>query len=175
MSDQRRRSQRQTIALEELRNDRNSLLSWGLNDPVLRKLESYRLYRAGYAAADIAGALGLARPYLYELWRQLECEGVEGLVDKRCGSVPRKRTTVREAAVLRAKALHPERSDGDLASEFSLDRSTVYQLLKEHDLQDLHRVLEGTQPDTTTPTPPTPPNDGEKGGSRRSRVHTLSP
>jgi hypothetical protein len=56
---------------------------------------------------------------------------------------------VREAQVLRAKALRPDRSDGELAQEFGMDRSTVYLLLKEHDMQDLHRVLGDAELSTT--------------------------
>ncbi len=160
------------IDLEQLKSDPNSLLSWGLDDPILRKLETYRLYRAGFAPADIGEALGFARPYLYELWRDLEADGVEGLVDKRWGSVPRQRTPEREAAVLRAKALDHQRSDSDLADAFGMERSAVYRLLREHGLQDLHRVVDDAQPETATPTPP---DDGEKGGSRPSPVPTPSP
>lgn len=56
MEEKRRRRQRQAIEMEELKADSNSLLSWGVEDEALRKLETYRLYQAGYAAADIATA-----------------------------------------------------------------------------------------------------------------------
>jgi transposase len=161
MSNKRRRKPRQVIELEQLKSDPNSFLSLRFEDEVLRKLETYRLYQAGYAAEDIAEALGFARPYLYDLWRKFEAEGVEALIDKRWGSAPRKRTTEREAAVLRAKALNAQRSDSDLAREFGLDRSTVYRLLKEHDLQDLHRVLNDSAADQEAPLPS---EEGEKGG-----------
>jgi transposase len=141
-----RRSLRRTIDLEQLQSDPASFLALGLHDPVLRKLESYRLYQAGYAAADIAQALDFARPYLYELWATLKTAGVAGLVDHRRGAAPRTRTPEREAQVLRAKALQPQRGDAELAAEFGLDRSTVYDLLKEHGLQDLHRVLTAAAP-----------------------------
>jgi transposase len=168
MTPKRRRSSRQSIDLEQLKSDPNSLLSWGMDDPVLRKLETYRLYRAGYAAADIAEAFGFARQYLYEMWAKFQSEGVESFVDKRWGSAPRKRTTEIEARVLRAKALNPQRSDADLAQEFGLDRSTVYALLKEHDLQDLHRVLAEATPG---PENDSPSADGEKRGSPSSPVN----
>jgi transposase len=151
------------------------LLSLGLDDPVLCKLETYRLYQAGYAAEDIAQAFGYTRPYLYELWAALKSGGVEALVDKRWGSVPRTRTPEREAHVLRAKALNPHRGDADLAAEFQMDRSTVYDLLKEHELQDLHRVLTATPP-TADPTPTAPASteaEAEKGGARSSRATRL--
>ena len=172
MSHKRQRKPRRVIELEQLKNDPNSFLSLCFDDPVLRKLETYRLYRAGFTAADIAEAFGLARPYLYELWRKFETEGTEAFVDKRWGSASRKRTTEREAAVLRAKALNPQRGDSDLAQEFGMDRSTVYLLLKEHDLQDLHRVLDGSPSDDEETTPP---DDGEKGGSKVSLVRSRSP
>ena len=172
MNHKRQRKPRQVIELEQLKNDPNSFLYLGFDDPVLRKLETYRLYRAGFAAADIAEAFGFARPYLYDLWRKFESEGTAAFVDKRWGSAPRKRTTEREAAVLRAKALNPQRSDSDLAQEFGMDRSTVYRLLKEHHLQDLHRVLDDAQPEDEEPTPP---DDGEKGGFKTSPVSTPWP
>lgn len=166
----RRCSKRRTIDLEQLKSDPASLLSLGLDDPVLRKLETYRLYQAGYAAEDIAQTFGYTRPYLYELWAALKSGGVEALVDKRWGSVPRTRTPEREAHVLRAKALNPHRGDADLAAEFQMDRSTVYDLLKEHELQDLHHVLTATP----TPTAPTATEaEAEKGGARLSRATRL--
>jgi transposase len=175
MSEKRRRRKRQTIDLEQLKNDPNSFLSWDIDDSTLRKLETYRLYRVGYAATDIAEALGFARSYLYELWDNLEVKGVEALVDKRWGAAPRKRTTEREAAVLRAKALNPERGDADLAEEFGMDRSTVYHLLKEHELQDLHRVLGGTTAGAAeNPPPEAEAGDGEKGGAKLSPVDRRS-
>lgn len=146
MTEKRRRSRRQKIEKEQLKKDPNSFLSWEIVDPVLEKLETYRLYQAGYAVADIAAAFGLSPGYLYEMWGKLKEDGTEGLVDKRWGTAPRQRTSEGEAAVLRAKALAPKRSDADLASEFQMDRSTVYHLLKEHGLQDLHRVLAGAPP-----------------------------
>lgn len=175
MSEKRRRSQRQTIDLEQLRNDPNSFLSWGIEDPTLDKLETYRLYRAGFAVADIADAFGFARGYLYEMWAKFQAEGTAALVDKRWGSAPRKRTTEREAAVLRAKALSPQRGDSDLATEFEMDRSTVYHLLKEHGLQDLHRVLDGAVPsEGENSSPEAEAAGGEKGGSKLSPVSRLS-
>jgi transposase len=173
MSEKRRRSKRQTIDLEQLKSDPNSFLSWDIDDPTLRKLETYRLYRAGYAAADIAETFGFARGYLYDLWGELKAEGVEALVDKRWGAAPRKRTTEGEAAVLRAKALDPERGDTDLAKEFGMDRSTVYRLLEEHGLQDLHCVLEGTT-SREAENPPSEADGGEKGGAKLSSVNRLS-
>ncbi len=171
MSQKQRRSQRQTIDLEQLKSDPASLLALDVDDPVLRKIETYRLYHVGYAAEDIAQAFGFARPYLYELWADLKAGGVEALVDKRWGSVPRTRTPEREAQVLRAKALHPQRGDADLAAEFDLDRSTVYELLKEHDLQDLHRVLTATPAASAGSLPASPSaaqTEDKKGGSKSS-------
>ena len=177
MSEKRQRKPRQAIDLEQLRNDPKSFLHLRLDDPVLRKLETYRLYQAGYAAADIAEAFGYARPYLYELWGKFEQEGTEALVDKHWGTAPRQRTTVREAQVLRAKALHPERSDRDLAQEFGMDRSTVYLLLKEHDMQDLHRVLGDADQSTTTQSEgegSISSEEDEKKGSNGSPARMLS-
>jgi transposase len=167
MSEKRRRSQRQSIDLEQLKKDPDSFLSWGIEDPSLRKLETYRLYQAGYAVADIAEAFGLSHGYLYEMWGKFKAEGMEALVDKRWGAAPRKRTTEREADVLRAKALNPGRSDSDLAAEFGMERSTVYRLLKEHKLQDLHRVLEGESGSEAEERPPeAKAGDGKKRGSK---------
>jgi transposase len=171
MSEKRRRSQRQSIDLKQLKNDPDSFLSWGIEDPTLRKLETYRLYQAGYAVADIGEAFGLSHGYLYEMWGKFKAEGTVALVDKRWGAAPRKRTTEREAEVLRAKALHPERGDSDLAAEFGLERSTVYRLLKEHGLQDLHRVLEGSSDNELEETPSEAKADeGQKRGSKSSLV-----
>jgi len=168
MTQKRRRSQRQTIEVEELKNDPNSLLSWGLDDPTLRKLETYRLYQTGYAVADIAEAFDFAHGYLYEMWDKFKAEGTEALVDKRWGAAPRKRTSETEAAVLQAKALNPQRGDSELAEEFGLDRSTIYRLLKEHGLQDLHRVIAG-QEEEFVERPAEPQGDGgKKRGSKLS-------
>jgi transposase len=171
MSEKRRRSQRQRIDFEQLKNDPTSFLSWGIDDPTLRKLETYRLYQAGYAVADIAEAFGLSHGYLYEMWGKFKAEGTAALVDKRWGAAPRKRTTEREAEVLRAKALNPERGDSDLAAEFGLERSTVYRLLKEHGLQDLHRVLEASRDNEPEERAAKGKgDDGEKKGSKSSLV-----
>ena len=177
MSKKRQRKPRQVIDLEQLKHDPNSFLRLRFDDPVLRKLETYRLYQAGYAAADIATAFGFARPYLHELWGKFEQQGTEAFVDKHWGTAPRQRTTAREAKVLRAKALHPECSDSKLAQQFGMDRSTVYLLLKEHDMQDLHHVIADTdesitiQPESEDSTPS---EGGEKGGSSRSPASMLS-
>jgi transposase len=168
MTQKRRRSQRQTIELEELKNDPNSLLSWDLDDPTLRKLETYRLYQAGYAVADIGETFGFAHGYLYEMWGKFKAEGTDALVDKRWGAAPRKRTSEMEAAVLQAKARDPQRADSELAEEFELDRSTVYRLLKEHGLQDLHRVISGEEEEFAE-RPAEPQGDGgQKWGSKLS-------
>jgi len=171
MSEKGRRSQRQRIEVEQLKEDPNSLLSWGIEDPTLRKLETYRLYQAGYAVADIAEAFGFAHGYLYEMWGKFKAEGSEALVDKRWGAAPRKRTSEVEAEILKAKALEPERGDSDLAQEFGLERSTVYRLLKEHGLQDLHCVL-GSQESQAAEERTADPNGdgGEKRGSKSCRV-----
>lgn len=167
MTQKRRRSQRQTIELEQLKNNPQSLLSWGIDDPTLRKLETYRLYQAGYAVADIAEAFGFSHSHLYEMWHKFKAEGTEALVDKRWGAAPRKRTTQQEAAVLRAKALHPQRGDSDLGQEFGMDRSTVYLLLKEHGLQDLHQVIVGHEEVVVEPAE----DEGKKKGSKLSPAH----
>jgi len=171
MSEKRRRGQRQRIEVEQLKNDPDSFLSWGIEDPTLGKLETYRLYQAGYAVADIGEAFGLSHGYLYEMWGKFKAEGTVALVDKRWGAAPRKRTTEQEAEVLRAKALDPARGDRDLAVEFGLERSTVYRLLKEHGLQDLHRVLEGSSGNEPRERPPEAKADeGQKRGSKSSLV-----
>jgi hypothetical protein len=72
MSQKRKRKPRQTIELEQLKNDPNSFLALHAEDEVLRKLETYRLYQAGYAAEDIAEAFDYARAYLYEMWQVRE-------------------------------------------------------------------------------------------------------
>jgi len=171
MNEKGRRSKRRQIDVEELRQDARSLLSWGVEDGALIKLETYRLYEAGYAVADIGEAFGFAPGYLYEMWGKFKAEGTEALVDKRWGSAPRKRTKAVEAEILRAKALCPERSDGELAKAYGLDRSTIYLLLKEHGLQDLHRVLVGDEKAESEETSASREEDGgEKGGSKSSRV-----
>lgn len=143
MEEKRRRRKRQKLEMAELSKDPGSILSWGKEDATLVKLETYRLYEAGYAAADISEAFGISREHLHKMWRKFEEEGVAGLVDKRGGSEPRKRTAEKEREVLRAKALNPELRDSELGRRFEMDRSTVYRLLKEHGLQDLHQVLNG--------------------------------
>jgi len=129
------------IDLNQLQNDPTSFLSLRFEDTVLRKLETYRLYRAGFAVTDIVEAFGIARPYLYEMWHQFEVQGTEALINKHWGAAARKLTTETEAAIIRAKALNPKRSDNDLAQEFGVNRTTVYRLLKEHGIQDLHRFV----------------------------------
>jgi len=164
-----RRSERRPLDLEQLKSDPTSLLAFGGDDPVLRKLETRRLYAAGYAAEDIAQAFGFSRPYLYELWAKLATDGVAALDDKRWGSAPRTRTPACEAQVLRAKALAPQRRDSDLAAEFKLDRSTVYRVLKEHGLQDLHRVLTAAPaPDAVADPVPAPAEALAKKGALKS-------
>jgi len=143
MLEKRRRRKRQAIEMAELRKDAASLLSWGKEDPTLVKLETYRLYEAGYTAADISEAFGISREHLHKMWKKFDAEGTAGLLDKRSGSEPRKRTVEKEREVLRAKALAPAVGDSELGRRFGMDRSTVYKLLKEHGLQDLHQVLNG--------------------------------
>jgi transposase len=175
MTQKRRRSQRQTIELEQLKKNPNSFLSWGIDDPTLHKLETYRLYQAGYAVADIAEAFGFSHGYLYEMWSKFKAEGTEALVDKRWGAAPRKRTSKREAAVLRAKALNPQRGDSDLGREFGMERSTVYRLLKEHGLQDLHQVIAGQDEEAIEEKPAEPQGDGgKKKGSKLSLANKHS-
>lgn len=170
METKRRRRQRQSLVLEELKGDPNSLLSWGIEDATLRKLETYRLYQVGYAAADIAAAFEMSREYLYEIWNKFKQEGTTALVDKRWGAEPRKLTSEREREILRAKALNPELSDGKLGESFGLDRSSIYHLLKEHGLQDLHRVL------ADTPSPAGGPGEpGEPEGDEEKKTLKSSP
>ena len=143
MQEKRRRRNRQSIEIAALKKDPRSLLSWGKADATLEKLETYRLYEVGYAAADISEAFGISREHLHKMWRKFESEGTAGLLDKRRGSEPRKRTVEKEREVLRAKAVEPELGESELGRRFGMDRSTVYKLLKEHGLQDLHQVLNG--------------------------------
>ncbi len=175
MTQKRRRSQRQKIELEQLKNDPNSFLSWGMDDPTLHKLETYRLYQANYAVADIAEAFGFSHGYLYEMWGKFKKDGTEALVDKRWGTAPRKATSEVEAAILRAKAVDHQRGDSDLGEEFGLERSTVYKLLKEHGLQDLHRVIVGKSKEELEETQAESKDDGgEKKGSKLSLVNKHS-
>lgn len=159
MAEKRRRRQRQDIAIEDLKTDPNSLLSWGIEDPALRKLETYRLYQAGHAAADIAVAFELSREHLYEIWAKFEKEGTTALVDKRWGAEPRKLTSETEREILRKKALNPHLSDSKLGETFGVDRTTIYHLLKEHGLQDLHRVLADSAGPASEPDEP----EGDEG------------
>lgn len=161
-----RRSKRKKIDVEGLKKDPSSFMSWGVEDAALIKLETYRLYQAGYAVADIGEAFEYAPGYLYEMWGKFKEEGTEALVDKRWGSAPRKRTKEVEAEILRAKALSPHRSDGELAKEYGVDRSTVYLLLKEHGLQDLHRVLVGEEEEPEETSASGGKDGGEKKGSK---------
>ncbi|MCK4470550.1 MAG: helix-turn-helix domain-containing protein, partial [Anaerolineae bacterium] len=93
--------------------------------------------------------------------------GTEALIDRRGGSEPRKRTSELDAQVIRAKALDPQLGDTELGRRFGLDRSTVYELLKEHGIQDLDRVI------TDQPSSPdTHEHIGEKGGSKSSPAAT---
>lgn len=129
------------LDLAELKNDPASFLRLKAGDPILHKLETYRLYKAGYAVTAIAAAFGFNRPYLYQLWQRFEIEGTDAFVAKHWGAAPRKLTADLEAAIIRAKAINPRRSDADLAAEFGLSKSKVFRLLKEHGIQDLHRVI----------------------------------
>lgn len=137
--------QSQIIDITSLRSDPNSFLSLRYDDPILQKLETYRLHRAGIPATTIARTFGFARSYLYEMWHQFEVQGTIALVTKNWGTAARKLTTEQEAALIRAKAINPMRSDSDLAEQFGLERTTVYRLLKEHGLQDLHRIVDSTR------------------------------
>jgi transposase len=130
------------LKIDDLLNDPTSFLRLKTDDPLLRKLETYRLYRTGHSATRIAAAFGFARPYLYEMWQHFEADGAMALADKHWGAAPRKLTGDVEAAIIRAKAINPQRSDADLAVEFGLSHSKVFRLLKEHGIQDLHRLGE---------------------------------
>ena len=110
-----RRSQRQSIDLEALKQNPNSLLSWGIDDPILHFITTYRLYQAGFAVIDIANAFDFSRTYLYELWDKFQASVPIALVDKRGGTVPRSLPSEMEAAILRAKAIDPKRGDSDLS------------------------------------------------------------
>lgn len=130
------------IDIEQLKRDPTSFLSLGIeDDPVLIKLEAYRLHKAGYEVAEIVKAFGYTRQHWHALWGRLKREGTKAFNNKNCGSVARKRTTKTEAAVIRAKALSPEKSDDDLGKEFGMERTTIYRLLKEHGIQDLHKAI----------------------------------
>lgn len=130
------------IDIKKLIVDPASFLALLPDDPVLRKLETYRLYRTGVSATEIADAFGFTRPYLYEMWREFEQCGVIALIKKNWGARPRKLTTELEAAIIRAKAIAPHRSDADLGEEFGVSRPSVYRLLKEHGIQDLHKIID---------------------------------
>ena len=130
------------INLSQLQNDPSSFLSLRPDDPVLRKLETYRLWKAGVSVTEIARAFGVARQSLYEMWKQFEADGVNALVNKNWGAEPRKLTSAVESAIIRAKAIDPYRSDADLAEEFGVGRVSVYRLLKEHGIQDLHKIID---------------------------------
>ena len=140
---------RQALNISELTKDPTSFLALGVEDATLRKLESYRLRKLGYSAEQIAQTLDFSRSHLYYFMKEFEKKGTPALIKKNWGATTRKLTTTKEAQILRAKALNPHRSDRDLAGEFDLDRRTVYGLLKEHGLQDLHRVLVGNQANDT--------------------------
>ena len=114
MTEKRRRRERQAIEMAELKKDPASLMSWGKEDATLVKLETYRLYEAGYAASDISEAFGISREHLYKMWKRFDQEGAAGLLDKRGGSEPKKRTVEKEREVLRAKALEPRVGDSEL-------------------------------------------------------------
>ncbi|MEM7342867.1 MAG: hypothetical protein AAF485_01365 [Chloroflexota bacterium] len=90
---------------------------------------------------EIATLFGFSHPYLYEMWKRFEAEGTIAFIKKNWGSAPRKVTTEVEAAIIRAKAIDPEKKDEVLAQEFGVNRATVYRLLKEHGIQDLHRSV----------------------------------
>lgn len=164
MSQKKRRSRRQDIDLEQLKQDPNSFLALNPDDEALRKLEMFRLYKAGHAPEDIMTAFGYSgRTYFYDLFSRFQEGGTETLIDRRGGSEPRKRAPELEAQVIRAKALNPQLGDTDLGRRFGLDRSTVYELLKDHGIQDLHRVITD-QPSSLGADE----RSGEKGGSPSS-------
>ena len=52
-----------------------SFLELGLTDPLLEKLETYRLYKSGVSPTKIAKDFGFSRPYLYQMWKKLENKG----------------------------------------------------------------------------------------------------
>jgi len=164
MTEKQRRSQRQTIDLEQLKQDPHSFLALAPDDEAVRKLEMFRLYQAGYAPEDICAAFGYAgRTYFYALYERFQEGGTAALLGQRGGSAPRTRTPEREAQVIRAKALEPELGDTELGQRFGLDRATVYDLLREHGIQDLHRVVT----DQPAPSEAEEPA-GKKGGSKSS-------
>lgn len=130
------------IDINQLQNDSSSFLSLRPEDPVLQKLETYRLYKNGVTVKVIADAFNFSRPYLHQMWRDFEQEGVIAMVNKNWGAEPRRITKEVEAKIIRAKAIKPQRSDADLSREFGLSRTSVYRLLKEHGIQDLHKFIE---------------------------------
>ncbi len=77
--------------------------------------------------------------------------------------------------MLQAKAINPQRGDSSLGQEFGMDRSTVYLLLKEHGLQDLHQVIAGQNEEAIAEKPAEPKGDGgEKRGSKLSPANKRS-
>ena len=84
MAQKQRRSQRQTIDLEQLKQDPNSFLALNPDDEVLQKLEMFRLYQAGYAPEDIMTAFGYTgRTYFYTLFHRFKKEGTAALLEDR--------------------------------------------------------------------------------------------
>lgn len=47
------------------------------------KMETYRLYQAGFLVADIANVFCFSIDYLYKLWEKFQTERTTALVDKR--------------------------------------------------------------------------------------------
>jgi transposase len=143
---------RAKIPLETLREEGSSFLSLG-EDPLMKRLEMVRLWRQGYSFGAIGEAFGYSPQGVWAVVQRFEEEGVEGLIEKRGGPYHSKVTPELEREILRYKALHPQVGDTELAAQFGLGRITIYNLLKEHGLQDLHRVIEAPQEEGEKKTP----------------------
>lgn len=133
---------RAKIPLKTLKEEGGSFLGLG-EEPLLRRLEMVRLFRQGYSLGSIGEAFGYSPQGVWAIVQRFKEEGVEGLIEKRGGPYHSKVTPDLEREILRHKALHPQQGDAELAARFGLNRITIYNLLKEHGLQDLHRVIEG--------------------------------
>ena len=128
------------IPLQALKEDGNSFLCLG-EEPLLRRLEMVRLWQQGYSMGAIGEALGYSPQGVWAVVQRFKADGVDGLMEKRGGAYHSKVTPEMERDILRSKALNPELGDAELAARFGLNRITIYHLLKEHGLQDLHRVV----------------------------------
>jgi transposase len=135
---------RATIPVQTLKEDGNSFLCLG-EEPLLRRLEMVRLWQQGYSMGAIGEAVGYSPQGVWAVVQRFKADGVDGLMEKRGGAYHSKVTPEMERDILRCKALNPALGDAELAARFGLNRITIYNLLKEHGLQDLHRVVAGQE------------------------------